>query len=403
MPIVARPVADDPATRYACNALDGKFVTGEFVKEACRRHLRDLDGASARGLSFDAARADHVCGFFPAMLTVTEGAAAGRPFHLLRWQEFVAGSLHGWRRADGLRRFRMAWMETGKGQAKSPFMAGTGIYMMGYDGKQRAECYAIAGDKDQAKVVFLDAVAMCRANMPDVEEGEFESLESSGDVVIRGTGDLAWMIEHPETSSKFLPIASADSISGPRPYLVVADEIHEFKSAHALTTWKAAIDKMSGDPLMMLGTNTPAINQIVGTEYSDLFQRVVTGQAAEGAAGARRHISDRQRSREGQDGEAAAVGSDLDQALVFRDRRQHRRVLDIRAGMELVPGQRRPRHDDGLAVLAEPRPVEEERSDRHVGMLAQGFEAARQDPVFHGEGWTGRPRHCGQGTLPRMG
>jgi hypothetical protein len=28
-----------------------------------------------------------------------------------------------------LRRFRMAWLETGKGQAKSPFMAGTGLYM----------------------------------------------------------------------------------------------------------------------------------------------------------------------------------------------------------------------------------------------------------------------------------
>lgn len=279
MPIVAKPVADDPATRYACDAIDGKIVAGELVKEACRRHLRDLDAGSARGLKFDAAHAKHVCGFFPAMLTVTEGAAAGKPFHLLRWHEFVTGSIHGWRREDGLRRFRMAWMETGKGQAKSPLMAGTGIYMMGYDGKQRAECYAIAGDKDQAHVVFNDAVAMCRAALPDADPDEFESLETLGDVVIRGTGDLAWKIEHPETSSKFQPIASADSISGPKPYLVVADEIHEFKTAHAITTWKAAIDKMSGDPLMMLGTNTPAINQIVGSEYSDLFQRVVTGKA----------------------------------------------------------------------------------------------------------------------------
>lgn len=272
-----RPVADDPATLYALGVVDGKIVAGEFVKAACRRHLQDLEHGSARGLTFDADKAKHKCGFFPAVLTVTEGTAAGKPFHLLPWHGFVVASLHGWRREDGLRRFRMAWMETGKGQAKSPLMAGMGVDMMGFDGKERAEVYAIAGDKDQANVIFKDGVAMCRATIPECEDGD--SLEARGEVVIRGTGDHAWKIEHPATSSKFQSMASVDSISGPRPYLVVADEIHEFKTAYALQIWKAAIDKMSGDPLMLLGTNTPASNQLVGTEYSDLFQRVVTGQA----------------------------------------------------------------------------------------------------------------------------
>lgn len=279
MPTYARPAADDLATLYACGVLDGKTTAGHFVREACARHLRDLDSGSARGLRFDVGKAKHHCGFFPAVLSLTEGAATGKPFNLLPWHGFVVASLFGWLREDGLRRFRMAWMETGKGQAKSPLMAGIGLDMMGFDGKDRAEIYAIAGDKDQANVLFRDAVSMCRANMPDLDEDEFESLESRGDVVVRGTGDLAWKIEHPDTSSKFQSLASGDSISGPRPYAVLADEIHEFKSANPLQIWKAAIDKMSGDPLMLLGTNTPATNQIVGTEYSELFQKVVTGQA----------------------------------------------------------------------------------------------------------------------------
>lgn len=279
MVISARPAADDLATLYACDVLDGKVVAGEFVKASCQRHLRDLDGGSARGLSFNVDQARHHCGFFPAVLTVTEGIAEGKPFHLLPWHGFVVASLFGWKRDDGLRRYRMAWLETGKGQAKSPLMAGIGIDMMGFAGKERSEVYAIAGDKDQANVLFKDAVAMCRANLPDRDEDEFESLESRGDVVIRGTGDHAWKVEHPASSSKFMSMASVDSISGPRPYAVLADEIHEFKTAYALQIWKAAIDKMSGDPLMVLGTNTPAINQIVGTEYSELFQKVITGQA----------------------------------------------------------------------------------------------------------------------------
>lgn len=275
--ISAKPAADDLATRYALDVVDGKIVAGEFVKAAARRHLKDLEVGSARGLTFDVAKAKHKCGFFPAVLTVTEGTKAGQPFTLLPWHGFVVASLHGWRRADGLRRFRMAWMETGKGQAKSPLMAGMGIDLMGYDGKDRSEVYAIAGDKDQANVLFKDGVAMCRATIPDCDDGD--TLEMRGDVVIRGTGDHAWKIEHPATKSKFQSMASVDSISGPRPNGVLADEIHEMKTAYALQIWKAAIDKMSGDPLMLLGTNTPASNQIVGTEYSDLFQRVVTGQA----------------------------------------------------------------------------------------------------------------------------
>lgn len=273
----SRPSADDPATLYALDVVDGKIVAGEFVKAACRRHLKDLEVASARGLAFDATKAKFKCGFFPAVLTVTEGIAAGKPFTLLPWHAFVVASLYGWQREDGLRRFRMAWMETGKGQAKSPLMAGIGIDMMGFDGKDRSEVYAIASDKDQANVLFKDAVAMCRATMPECEEGD--SLEARSEVIIRGVGDNAWKIEHPATQSKFQSMASVDAIAGPRPNCVLADEIHEFKVVYALQTWKAAIDKMSGDPLMLLGTNTPASNQLVGTEYSDLFQRVVTGQA----------------------------------------------------------------------------------------------------------------------------
>ncbi|MGN6307307.1 MAG: terminase large subunit [Mesorhizobium sp.] len=273
----ARPAANDVATRHALDVLDGKIVAGEFVRAACQRHLRDLDEGSSRGLIYRPERIARACGFFPAVLSVTEGVAAGKPFHLLPWHEFVTGSLFGWYRSDGLRRFRMGWMETGKGQAKSPFMAAIGLYLMGFAGKQRSEVYAIAGDKDQANVLFKDGVAMCRTTIPECEEGD--TLEARGEVIIRGTGDNAWRIEHPATSSKFQSLANSDSISGPRPYGVLADEVHEYKSGNALQIWKAAIDKMSGDPLMLLGTNTPAMNQIVGTEYSELFQKVVTGQA----------------------------------------------------------------------------------------------------------------------------
>jgi phage terminase large subunit-like protein len=266
----------DPTTRWAQDAVDGRFVAGELVRHAAERHLRDLKDGSKRGLRFDPARAAHALGFFPAVLSITAGAKAGQPFEPLPWHTFVVGSLFGWRKDSGRMRFRSAWLETGKGQAKSPLMAAVGLYLMGFYGIPRSEIYSIGQDRATANVLFKDAVAMCRAPIPGGDEDD--TLEERGEVVIRGEGDNAWKIEHPETGSKFQSLANGEAISGPRPTAVLADEIHEFKSGHSIETWRRAIAKMPGDALMLLGTNTPASTQIVGTDYSEFFQKVAKGK-----------------------------------------------------------------------------------------------------------------------------
>jgi phage terminase large subunit-like protein len=265
----------DPTSAWARDVVDGRIVAGEIVRHAAERHLRDLVDGKARGLYWAPDKAQHAISFFPAVLTVTAGAKAGLPFDLLPWTLFCAGSLFGWHRDSGRLRFRHGWLETGKGQAKSPFMAAAGLYMVGFRGIQRAEGYAIAWDKDQANVPFKDAVAMCRAPIPGHDESD--TLEARGTVLIRGTHDNAWKIEFPESGSKFQSLANGQNISGPRPCFVLADEIHEFKSGDPIETWRRAIAKMPGDALMLLGTNTPATDQITGTDYSEFYQGVAKG------------------------------------------------------------------------------------------------------------------------------
>lgn len=212
----------------------------------------------------------------PAMFTVTAGAKAGQPFHPLAWHMFAAGSLFGWKNTSGRLRFRSAWIETGKGQAKSPFMGAIGLYMMGWHGIQRAEVYAIGWEKRTANILFTDAVSMCRAQIPDQDEGD--TLETRGEVIIRGVLGNAWKIEHPDSGSFFQALANTDAQSGPRPACVAADEIHEFKDRDPIDVWRRAIDKQAGDALFLMGTNTPASTQIVGTEMSERFQKISKGE-----------------------------------------------------------------------------------------------------------------------------
>jgi phage terminase large subunit-like protein len=274
-------ISNDRTTEWARKAISGEIIVGELVRLAAQRHLTDLKTGKTRGLKWDAASAERAIDFFPSVLSITEGAKVGLPFHLLPWHLFVVGSIYGWKDANGLRRFRFIWLETGKGQAKSPLMAGLGLYEILGRKNQRAEVYCIGEDKNTAKVMFRDAVAMCRADIP---EKEGETLENSQRVIIRGTGDNAWKIEHPKSSSSFQPVANTDAISGPKPKLVLGDEIHEMKSNKAIQIWRAAIAKMSGDPMMVLGTNTPSIDQQVGTDYSEYFQKVLRGDYTDDSA-----------------------------------------------------------------------------------------------------------------------
>ncbi|WHZ35748.1 terminase large subunit [Sagittula sp. MA-2] len=264
----------DQTTQYARDVVSGKIVAGQFVRAQCQRHLDDLETGAARGLTWSVEQAERAIRFFPAMLSITEGAKEGEPFHLLPWHLFTVGSIFGWRTAEGFIRFRFVWLETGKGQAKSPLMAAVGIYLAGFYGRKRAEVYCIGETKDTARVMFRDAVAMLRAPIPGkggmtLEEAAF---------VIRGTGDLAYKIEHTASGSSMQPLANNDAVSGPKPILVAGDEIHEMKSNKAIEMWRAAVTKKHGDSILMLGTNTPSVDQHVGTDYSIFVQKVLTGE-----------------------------------------------------------------------------------------------------------------------------
>lgn len=274
--------AEDPTTAWAQDAVAGKFVVGDLVRGQAERHLRDIRDGERRGLYWKPEEAAHALGFFPAVFTVTDGPSAGHPFHPLAWHTFVMGSLFGWLTSSGRLRFRSAWLETGKGQAKSPLMAGIGLYMMGWCGIPRAQVFALGNDKATANVLFRDAVAMCRADIPDHDEGD--SLETREEVIIRGEGDNAWKIEHPDTGSFFRTLAGGERQSGPRPAAVLADEIHEFRTDTSLKTWEEAIAKVAGSAMMVMGTNTPATAQHVGTSYSDLYQDIAMGKVKDDTA-----------------------------------------------------------------------------------------------------------------------
>ncbi len=265
-----KPVLADRATEYAHRVLAGEIIAGPHVRAACARHLRDLKDGAARGLRWSVQHAADAIAFFEEVLCLNGGQFEGKPFVLQPWQAFVVGSLYGWlRAADGLRRFGTAYVETGKGSGKSPLAAGVGLKGLAADGEARAEIYAAATKKDQAMILFRDAVAMYQ-----------QSPELLKRLISSGTGENVWNLGYRATGSWFRPISADDGQSGPRPHVALIDEVHEHKTQYVVEMMRAGT-KSRRQPLIFMITNSGAGKNTPCGIYHDYACEVAAGTKAD--------------------------------------------------------------------------------------------------------------------------
>jgi phage terminase large subunit-like protein len=239
---------DDPVTGYARAVVAGEIVAGPHVRNACARHLNDLGTAGARGFYWDADAAERFFRFCRTVLRLSEGQFAGVPLELHPSQKFICGSLFGWKhRATGKRRFRRAYIEQGKGNGKSPMVGAVGLYGMMADGEASAEVYSAGATKDQAKILFRDAVKMC------------DQAPALGPSVIKRSGGPGneYNLAHMRSGSFFRPVSkeTKKTGSGPRPHFALCDEVHEHPDGGVIEILERGF-KFREQPLLVMITNS---------------------------------------------------------------------------------------------------------------------------------------------------
>lgn len=260
-----KSTSTDRVLSYAQAVCAGDIVAGPHVRNACRRHIEDLKRTD--GLWFDYEAAERALGFFENVLKLSEGQFEGQPFKLHPSQAFIIGNLFGWKRADGRRRFRRAYIEQGKGNGKSPVAGGVGLYGMTADGEAGAQIYSAAAKRDQARILFDDAVKMVRQSPALAKRIEFSG----------GVGRETNMAHHP-SSSYFRPVSrdTGKTGSGPRPYFVLADEIHELPDRKILEMLERGF-KFRREPLLFMITNSGSDRNSVAWEEHEHAVKVAAG------------------------------------------------------------------------------------------------------------------------------
>lgn len=261
----------DPVTAFAEQVAAGTRIAGPHVRDACARHLADMKAGAKRGLKWDLEQVTKAIGFFERVLKLNGGDYEGQPFTLLPWQKFVVGSIFGWFGRDGYRRFRVAYIETAKGSGKSPLAAGVGMKGFVADGEARAEIYSAATKKDQAMILFRDAVAMVDQS-PELQK----RLQKSG------TGEKCWNLAYLQAGAFFRPISSDDGQSGPRPHIGLIDELHEHKTNVVVEMLRAGT-KSRRQALIFMITNSGSNKTGPCWAYHEYGSKVAAGERKDDA------------------------------------------------------------------------------------------------------------------------
>lgn len=256
--------ATDRVSAYAKAVIGGKIVAGPHVRNACRRHLDDL---KRKDVTFDRAACDRALRFFETQLFLSEGQFEDLPFRAHPSQAFIIGSLFGWKKADGLRRFRRAYIEQGKGNGKSPLAGGIGLYGLMADGEAGAEIYSAGATKEQAGILFRDGVKMVRKS-PELEK----RLTMSG-----GPG-REFNIAYLKSGSFFRPVSreTKKTGSGPRPHFALVDELHEHADGGIIEILERGF-KFRRQPLLLMITNSGSNRNSVCWAEHEHAVRVAAG------------------------------------------------------------------------------------------------------------------------------
>lgn len=227
--------------QYCHDCISGVIPSGKKHVWACERFLRDLEriGTPEFPYIWDEQRADKIVKWF-ALLKHTKGALAGTPIILTPWQKFRECQIYGWiHRKTGRRRFRKAFTEVARKNAKSQMEAGEALYELGITSSQNHEVneiYTAGVKRDQSKIVFDEC-----------------DLMTKGTLIRSKFNFKRDCIEHLKTGSFIKALSKEDGKSGDgtNPAFLIIDEYHQ----HPTTDfYDLALGSNTKEPLLSIIT-----------------------------------------------------------------------------------------------------------------------------------------------------
>ena len=205
-----------PYNKYAKDVVDGKLVTGKYIKLACQRMI---DWFDRDDIYFDYEDVDRKIRFVQKMKH-SEGKHAGEFFILLDYQQWVYANIFGWKKKEsGTRVTKNVLLLMSRKSGKTFLGASLALTVALCDGQKAPEIDFIANSSQQASIAFRHCSE--QAKSIDPKEKIFKRFRHN--------------IISPVTGARINVLSSDTSkLDGLGASMFLQDEGHEAKS---FETW----------------------------------------------------------------------------------------------------------------------------------------------------------------------
>ena len=245
--------------QYAKDVVSGKILACQWVKLACKRFLDDIN---SQDYYFDENKYNTLTTFTGVMKHYSSGAA-GKPFILEPWEDFIICNIFCLYRVDTRRRkYKTAHISVSRKNGKTTLAAALGLFSLIADGEPASSVIMAANSREQAHIDFDAASAFARQLDP-----RKKSLK-----VLRN--EIVF-----QKNNASLKVISADASTGDglNPQLVILDELHEAPDSKLFDVLRSG-QGFREQPLML--SITTAGFRIGGfcNQYEDYCKEILMGQ-----------------------------------------------------------------------------------------------------------------------------
>lgn len=213
------------------------------------------------GAYFDESDAIRAVEFFPMFCTHVKGKMARKPFDLEPWQQCVIWNAYGWKNEDGTRRYRDIPIFVPRKNGKSTWCAGWALAGLLLDHEEGAEVYSLAGDREQAKLVFDQAKVMGQRD------------EQLSKMLKFYQHSIAYL----ETNSSYKALsAEAKSKHGGNTHFAVIDELHTQPNRELVEVIQTSVGSRE-QPMIVYITTADYAQESICNEIYDYACKVRDG------------------------------------------------------------------------------------------------------------------------------
>jgi phage terminase large subunit-like protein len=237
--------------QYYNDIIDGKIVVGRRIRTVYEKLIHDIENPGK--WRFCEKSAKRPIDFIETLCKHSKGEWIGQPMKLELFQKAFISALFGFVNEQGMRKYKETFFLVARKNGKSSLLSGLMLYMLIADGEGGAQIVSAATKKEQASIVFSEALNMI---------SQSDALKNH---VKKRKTDLYF----PLTFSNMTALSSdSNTLDGLHLHLAVIDELHAVKDRNLYEVLKQGMSARR-QPLMVMITTAGTVRECI---YDDMYE-----------------------------------------------------------------------------------------------------------------------------------